>query len=38
MIALRNNKFHMVKKLVKHENFDPYIVNGNGETFSQIAR
>ena len=38
MIAKRKDKYHIIKKLVKHANFDPFIVDDNGDTFAQMAR
>ena len=38
MIALQNDDFYFVKKLVKHDKFDPDTVNKNGETVGDICR
>ena len=38
MIALKNDKFHIVKILLKSNKFDSDLVNNDGENISIIAR
>ena len=38
MVALKKDEFQIVKKIIRHDKFDSYAVDSNGETLSDIAR
>ena len=38
MVTLKKDEFQIVKKIIRHDKFDPDAVDSNGETLSDIAR